>query len=278
VLESESRLALAALGLDPGIGVIHVDVPSRDSFACDLMEAVRPEVDSYLFDWVNREPLRRSWFFEESDGNCRLMGSFAERLSETAATWGTAVAPVAEWLSRKLWSTLRKPVQQTVPAARLTQSRRRQVHGSSTETENAKGPRVPRICCGCGSDLKRGRTLCAECSKPVSRQNILVAANLGRIATHSPEAEKLRAETQNRQRKAIRDWKPADKPEWLDERFYRDKVGPRLKTVMVSSIATALGVSEPYATDIRKGRVPHARHWSTLTRLLQDSTDQAIII
>lgn len=103
VLESECRLALAALGLDPGIGVIHVDVPSRDSFACDLMEPVRPEVDSYLFDWVSRESLRRSWFFEESDGNCRLMGSFAERLSETSATWGRTVAPVAEWLSRKLW-------------------------------------------------------------------------------------------------------------------------------------------------------------------------------
>jgi CRISPR associated protein Cas1 len=268
VLESESRLALAALGLDPGIGVIHVDVPSRDSFACDLMEAVRPEVDSYLFDWVSREPLRRSWFFEESDGNCRLMGSFAERLSETSATWGTAVAPVAEWLSRKLWSTLRKPVQQTVPATRLTQSRRRQVQGSSTEAESAKGPRVPRICCGCGSDLKRGRTLCAECSKPVSRENLLIAANLGRIATHGPEAEKRRAETQNRQREAIRGWDPSDKPDWLSEKYYRETVVRSLKSIAVSTIATTLRVSEPYATEIRNGRIPHQRHWLALFQLV----------
>jgi CRISPR-associated endonuclease Cas1 len=44
ILESEARLAAAALGLDPGIGVMHVDSPSRDSLACDLMEPVRPLV------------------------------------------------------------------------------------------------------------------------------------------------------------------------------------------------------------------------------------------
>jgi hypothetical protein len=188
------------------------------------MEAVRPEVDSYLYDWVTRETLRRSWFFEESNGNCRLMGSFAERLSETSATWGAAVAPVAEWLSRKLWSTLRKPSQQIVPATRLTQSRRRRVEETSTATDKAMGPKVPRICSGCGSDLKAGRTLCARCTKSVSRENLLLAANLGRIATHGPEAEKRRAKTQRRQREAINKWNPADKPDWLNETYYRETV------------------------------------------------------
>ena len=50
VLESEARLAAAALGLDPGLGVLHVDTPARDSLACDLMEPVRPEIDAYLLD------------------------------------------------------------------------------------------------------------------------------------------------------------------------------------------------------------------------------------
>ena len=38
LLESESRLSAAAMGLDPGIGVLHVDTPNRDSLACDMME------------------------------------------------------------------------------------------------------------------------------------------------------------------------------------------------------------------------------------------------
>jgi CRISPR/Cas system-associated endonuclease Cas1 len=58
LLESEARLAAAAMGLDPGIGMLHVDSPVRDSLACDIMEAVRPSVD--LLDWLAREPLRRA--------------------------------------------------------------------------------------------------------------------------------------------------------------------------------------------------------------------------
>jgi len=48
LLESEARLAICALGLDPGLGVLHVDAPARDSLACDVMEPIRPQVDEYL--------------------------------------------------------------------------------------------------------------------------------------------------------------------------------------------------------------------------------------
>src|SRR5271169_3935248 len=47
VLESECRLALAAVGLAPGMGMLHVDLPARDSLALDLIEAVRPDVDDF---------------------------------------------------------------------------------------------------------------------------------------------------------------------------------------------------------------------------------------
>src|ERR1017187_8570902 len=93
-------IAAAALGLDPGLGVLHVDTPARDSLACDLMEPVRSQVDAYLLDWITRQPLRLEWFFEQRDGNCRLAGSFAVRLSETAPIWGRAVAPIAEWVAQ----------------------------------------------------------------------------------------------------------------------------------------------------------------------------------
>ncbi len=94
VLESESRLAAAALGLDPGIGVLHVDTPYRDSLACDLMEAVRPQVDGYLIDWLTREPLKREWFFEQRDGNCRLMGSFAAQAFRDRTNVGSCGRPL----------------------------------------------------------------------------------------------------------------------------------------------------------------------------------------
>jgi len=269
LLESESRLALAALGLDPGIGVLHVDSPSRDSLACDLMEVGRPAVDAYLFDWISREPLRRDWFFEKSDGNCRLMGSFAVRLTETARTWGRAVAPVAEWISRTLWSTIRKTAQQLYPATRLTQSRRRQARGGSARISVERPPRAPRICITCGVSLKRGRRYCATCGIAASKESLIETARLGGIATHSPQAEALRAATMRRQEAAKRRWQPTELPAWLNEGIYRKKIQPRLWSITVPVIASALGISESYAADVRKGRrVPHPRHWPTLAELV----------
>src|SRR5436309_9781752 len=122
LVESESRLAAAACGLDPGLGVLHADTPNRDSLACDLQEAVRPKVDAFVLDWLMREPLRRSDFFEERNGNCRLMGSFASRLGHTALTWGRFVAPHAEYVVRILWAA--KPERKLGPATRLTQGHR----------------------------------------------------------------------------------------------------------------------------------------------------------
>ncbi len=101
LLEAESRMAAAALGLDPGLGILHVDMQSRDSLAFDLMEPARTQVDAYVLDWITREPLRREWFFEERNGNCRLMGPFALRLSETMVAWRRAVAPTAEWVAQR---------------------------------------------------------------------------------------------------------------------------------------------------------------------------------
>jgi hypothetical protein len=60
--------------------------PAEHFAAFDVMEPVRPMVEAYLLNWVGRETLKRDWFFEQRDGNCRLMGSFAIRLSETAQT------------------------------------------------------------------------------------------------------------------------------------------------------------------------------------------------
>jgi len=269
VLESESRLGLAALGLDPGIGVVHVDTPSRDSLACDLMEAVRPQVDAYLLDWIIRQRLQRDWFFEQRDGNCRLMGSFAVRLSETAPTWGRAIAPIAEWVSRALWSTIRKQIRQPYPATRLTQSSRREARGNSLGFEAEHPPLPPRICRTCGDPLKRGENHCASCAIPVSRERFIDVARQGRVASHTCEAEARRAETQSRQAAARLNWRASDQPAWLDENTYREKIQPRLAEITVPIISSTLGVSKPYATDIRTGRrIPHPRHWRTLAQLV----------
>jgi len=98
-VEAESRLAAVAMGLDPGIGLLHVDTPNRDSLACDLQEPVRASVDAFLLNWLQSEPLRKADFFEDRNGNCRLASALAIRLCETADTWRRVVAPVAEYVA-----------------------------------------------------------------------------------------------------------------------------------------------------------------------------------
>ena len=106
-----------------------MDTPARDSLACDLMEVGRPAVDAYALKLL-QQPLRRDWFFEQRDGNCRLMASFTAQLSETAPIWAHTVAPSAEWIARQLWSENRKSVREIVPPTRLTQSQKREVKGT----------------------------------------------------------------------------------------------------------------------------------------------------
>ena len=60
----------------------------------DLMEPVRPRVDESVLEWITSEQLKREWFFEQRDGNCRLMASFAERLSGTMPAWRQGLAPI----------------------------------------------------------------------------------------------------------------------------------------------------------------------------------------
>jgi CRISPR-associated endonuclease Cas1 len=268
ILESEARLAAAELGLDPGLGVLHKDTPNRDSLACDLMEPVRPLVDAYLFDWMNRGPLRREWFFEQANGNCRLMGPFAAQLSETAGAWRRAVSPYAEQAAKIFWQGRSKKSRYTFLPTRLTQTRRSLAKSGDLITNVATVPKTDPRCPLCGANVTTGSLYCAKCVPAVNRENLLNQAKLGRIATHSQIAEARRSATQARQAQALRNWHPSDLPTWLDEDCYRREILPRLSNFTVKKIRLAIDVSHPYATLIRRGiSIPHPRHWLPLAEL-----------
>ena len=273
VLESEARLAASAIGLDPGLGVMHMDTNSRDSLACDLMEPVRPIVDAYVINWLIHQPLKREWFFEERNGACRLMAQFVERLSETSPTWAQAVAPIAERVARQLWTTVRTSQRVGGPATRLTEQHRRDAKGRPPQLlQSPQSP--PRLCHVCGTPIPSGDTYCASCWAKCGSERMLPVAARGRLLAQTPEAQRRRAAARRRNIAAERAWKPSDQPAWLTERVYCEEIRPRLARVSASRLAAALGVSTPYAVDIRAGRYqPHPRHWLTLARLANIASD-----
>jgi CRISPR-associated endonuclease Cas1 len=268
LLESEARLAAAAVGLDPGIGFLHVDTDARDSLACDLMEPVRPHVDAYLLKLITEGPLRREWFFEQRDGSCRLMGSFAKRLSESLTTWSRFVAPTAEWVVRMLWPTARKR-SKLVPPTHLTQSHRRMAKGK-LDPPIPSLPRRVGLCRTCGTTVVPGCSYCASCAVAVRTAVLVKGAELGRLASQTEEAQANRAEKGRRNTSARWAWQPSNQPAWISEKIYRERIRPGLAAVKVRVISSTLGVSEPYASNIRSGKVqPHPQHWRALARLAE---------
>jgi hypothetical protein len=275
VLESEARLAAAALGLDPGLGVLHVDTPARDSLACDLMEPVRPQVDAYLIDWITRQPLRREWFFEQRDGNCRLMGSFAMRLSETAPTWGRAVAPITEWVAQQVWSTTRKRAESDLPPTHLTQTHRRKAKGISSTPMLPVVPRAENLCRGCGKPISAGRQHCATCAIKPATERLVRAARRGRAAAQTPEVLAKQADSQRRHSRARSTWDESSQPAWLTSKVFSQRIQPLLVGVSTSTIRSRIGVSRWYASRIRQGYRPHPMHWRALAGLVGISTAAA---
>jgi hypothetical protein len=274
ILEAESRLAAAKMGLDPGLGVLHLDNRLRDSLACDLMEPVRPKVDEYLFDWIHRGILRREWFFEERNGNCRLMGEFAQRFSETSRVWAHAVAPIAEQVTKTFWLATRQKSCVRLPAARLTQSHRRLAKIASGVSPEPKQSEIPSLCRQCGKPIKQKHKYCQGCSTEVSKGHLIKAAQLERIAAQTPEVRSRRGQKQSLHRRAELAWNPENQPNWLTESFYIERIQPLLAELTVSSIALALDISIPYASEVRAGRNrPHPRHWLPLAQLLMVDLD-----
>lgn len=273
LLEAEARLAAAALGLDPGLAFLHVDTPARDSLACDLMEPVRPLIDGYLLDWITREPLRREWFFEERNGNCRLMSSLTFQLSGTTSTWARSVAPFAEWVARILWTTSKASAREPAPSTRLTHRRRTEGRGYEFQPVSLVTPRRSKICPNCGADIRDESTVCRKCSMDIARKNMVDIARAGRVLAQSREAQVRRRNTNRMHAMAVKQWKPTDNPAWLNEETYRKRIHPRLAEHTIASIATAINISEPYAADIRSGRrMPHPRHWRVLAQLVRMGT------
>jgi len=263
--ESECRMALSACGLDPGIGFVHLDTANRDSLALDLLETIRPSIEAWLLNWITRESLRRSDFFETGSGNCRLRSGICSQLSETAPTWGALVAPWAEYVAHTLWTSRSGS---NSLATRLTQRHKREAKGRASMPPSIPIPKREHLCRGCGKRIRSGRVNCALCAIDNATKNMLDAARIGRLKANGLEAQRKRASTNRKNALAQHAWKPSDQPAWLSQELFEQNIQPRLANVPTSVIRSSIGVSRGYASKIRQGYRPHPRQWLALAALV----------
>lgn len=265
-----------ACGLDPGIGLLHHDAPARDSLCCDIMEAVRPSVDAWLLDWIMREPFRRSDFFEERNGNCRLLKTLTAKLSEAMSVWGKLVWPWTEFVAQTLWSTTSRVRNRSAIPTRLTQQHRREAKGGLPTTLVI--PKPERVCRGCGKRIRAEHTDCGECAIEGATKRLMDAARIGRIAGHTPDALAKEGKSQRQHAKARSEWKASSQPSWLTAELFSKQIQPLLTEVSTSAIASRIAVSRWYAGRIRQGYRPHPRHWQALAQLVGINAESGSVL
>ena len=268
LLEAESRIALAIVGLDPGIGILHTDQRARDSLALDLMETARPAVDRYVLDLLAARPLRGSDFAETSKGQCRIMPTLARQLATTTPAWAGEVAPHAELVAKLLAADAGLATPPTI----LTGNTRRVARpsGSRIRPDQVPRPTVPaQACRDCGADVPAGRRRCANCHATANAARLRAHQALGILArqatgNHPSTRADVRASIAAAQRVQ---WQARHQDTGTGytghPSEFRRLILPRLAGARPGDLARATGLSRGYCAQIRDGRrVPHVRHWA----------------
>jgi CRISPR-associated protein Cas1 len=283
LLETEVRLGILTLGLDPGMGMLHSDLKGRDSFVFDVIEPLRPVVDGHLLTLLETRTFAAAEFFETRQGVVRLMPPLTQSLAEIAPKLARLVAPVVEQVAQRLVHTqseATKPNRLPTLLSQTNRSEGREGVRTTPKRDNGVGTvRLPSACHECGTILQiRTRKYCDECL-PIAKERSLAAFSesgrsrltemraMGREPSKGGEARRKLGEKNSQHMKDQAVWDAEDQSEAVPEVFRRE-ILPGLQAVSLSTMASATGLSEGYCSFVRRGiKVPHLRHWPILMQI-----------
>jgi CRISPR associated protein Cas1 len=278
ILEAETRLACLTLGLDPGLGIVHADYRSRDSFALDLMEAARPAVDAYVLELLQTRTFTRRDFAETGRGDCRVNPPLSHELAETAPRWADGVAPAAEAVAQLLARSEGSRVKEiSTPLTGRNRSARYEGKRRTVATRPKSLARPAPTCKRCGGPLpRRSRTYCDDCLPHYQREQYATAFHgsglvaieekkaAGADPTHGAAAAARRADTNVARKREARKW-DEQHGKLVDLSAFERDILPLIQGVPLSRLQQATGLSLRYVSLIRRGqRTPHPRHWQRL--------------
>jgi CRISPR-associated endonuclease Cas1 len=292
ILEAEASITLQAVGLDPALGVLHADMPNRDSLACDVMEAVRPQVDAFILDLLAGRTFSADAFCETREGVCRVLPPLTHTLAQTGPVWAKSLAPIIEDIAQAFMDSAlpafgamgiaprgasrraAAPNPEALPTI-LTQRkrstgrdrhRRQPVRGTPEPTAL-----FPGTCRSCGLPLpEQGRLYCEGC-RPERQAEVLA-----RWSEHGPKAlagtnhggvsGERRGRTNATHQQAIRAWERQHGTDH-DPRVFTERILPSLRGVPLSRLVAATGLSLRYCSLVRRGEhTPHPMHWDAFVQ------------
>jgi len=267
--ECEAIFALHAVGCDPSMGIVHKDAKGRASFALDLLEPLRPQIESFVLDLLAQRTFRKADFAEGPDGHLRLRPPLTHELAEAMPAWAEAVAPWAEYVAHALGRAMSGKYEASTPltgrrtraAQAVVKARRASASTAARSSVLLQRPTqaessTPWSCPDCGGTVRNHRHVrCDAC----------IAADLGQ----TPEIRGRRGAAIAARKRALSEWDEANPGMVHDPELFRRDIWPRLATVKLSEIAEAAGCSKASASDIRRGkRTPHVSTWAALGSLV----------
>lgn len=290
--EAECRIALVAVGLDPGLGILHTDKLGRDSLALDIIEPIRPLMDAGVLDLLDRRRFRGADFHQAPDGHCRILAPLTHDLADKIRQWLPDIGRVAEYVAHSLARDAAAPIPLRTPLTGANHKAANVKTSGRRARKQAPGPPpAARTCRDCGALVPgSSRELCERCW-PVSRavqaeaRARSGAASIARQRAegHDPTntvAARVRRQKSLVAERAARDaWDRAHPDNERDPKLYWRDVQPPLQDVPLSDIVRVTGVSISAASRIRSDSLlPHARHWDALrtcSDLVRDSRQES---
>lgn len=141
--------------------------------ALDLMEPIRPEVETYVLELIAQHTFRSSDFAENADGHVRLLPPLTLELAKTLPLWGKAIGPWVEKVAHALGEEIGGKYKAATPLTgtnlRRAQDRvRLRKARAGTLTVLATAATVPKQRPSGGAKLPLNRT-CLECGAIVER-------------------------------------------------------------------------------------------------------------
>jgi len=135
-------------------------------------------------------------------------------------------------------------------------------------------PDVVSACVTCGAVLDSSdRVYCDDCLTEFKQENSIQFGKTGAAAlaklrgegkdpAHTEKAKAAVAKTVSKHQQAVLAWNANN--ERPDKEEYLKEILPLVEKATLPQLMKATGLSIKYCADIRKGRVPHARHWEAL--------------
>jgi CRISPR-associated endonuclease Cas1 len=279
ILEAETRIACLTVGLDPSLGILHADYRSRDSLALDIMEAIRPQVDTYVLELLQRRTFRATEFHETRRGVCRVVPPLTHALSETGPRWGELVGPIVEQVVRMLAEAPGSHISRL--ATPLTNANRHEGRTNMRKRpQRARKPepaKVARRCHRCGGELPHARRVyCDDCLPHFQREQLeragvapspvdVLRRRQGGDPTHGGQAAVKRGSATAKRKREVAECEKQH-GQLVDLSAFEREILPLIGGVSLSRLVRATGLSLRYCSQIRRGeKVPHPRHWQALT-------------